>query len=139
MRARRSSLNDLRGSHQTVWHLQTALFMGAGASTLGAGAITAEDGPQNLLQRLSHADGVDYCSPEVDTSIIASRLFEELDAGHHGQLLADDLVPLACEYFSSLPTVQPQHWIRTQILKHSRDGILNEEDFFNAVVALRSC
>eukprot|EP00928_Gymnodinium_smaydae_P076556 TRINITY_DN59591_c0_g1_i1.p2 TRINITY_DN59591_c0_g1~~TRINITY_DN59591_c0_g1_i1.p2 ORF type:complete len:124 (+),score=17.46 TRINITY_DN59591_c0_g1_i1:56-427(+) len=123
--------------------------MGAGASTVVGGLEAqsfeqaASDQPNSLssiLDRVSLQDGIDYRS--ADTASIASRLFYELDTqGGSGTVSCETLVELAKDYFSTQLTVQPEHWIRSQILKHDADcdGALDSAQFAWAVESLRRC
>ena len=90
--------------------------MGAGASTAGADLSSATDDE-------------------------LSALFAEMDLRQAGTLPVTDLVSQAKTYFDSLPTSQPETWIRSIITKFDddRDGFLDQQQFVSAVAALRKC
>jgi len=121
--------------------------MGAGASALQQAlpAVDERDGNfmhtegGSILDRISIQDNFDYSNAETVT--IAARIFAELDVHQTGILHCEDLVHLANEFFHTQPTVQPESWVRTQIIKHDADGdgALNMDEFCWAVDSLRRC
>ena len=126
--------------------------MGAGASALTVPETPSTDEAMAMPPNSAHQhevvaldgavhhitlEGIEHC----DSKSVACMLFEVLDADCVGRLLLEDLVMVAKLYFSTLPTSQPEVWIRSMITKHdaNRDGALSEAEFACAVDSLRRC
>ena len=124
--------------------------MGAGASAAAVPETPSTDDVMQLGKSGQHEvvtlDGmvhlIDFGRVAVsDSCTVAAMLFEVLDSQRVGSLLLEDLVMVSKLYFSTLPTAQPEVWIRSMITKHDtdRDGAISEAEFACAVDSLRRC
>jgi len=76
---------------------------------------------------------------ETDTTTaLAARLFAGLDTQKRGLLPAEALIHSVRAHFHTQPTEQPEHWVRTLIVKNDsdRDGELTETELAHALSCL---
>ena len=73
-----------------------------------------------------------------ETALLAARLFAELDTQQLGRLPAEALIRSVRAHFHTQPTEQPEHWVRTLIVKSDgdRDGELEPSEFAHALSCL---
>ena len=76
---------------------------------------------------------------ETDTpAALAARLFAGLDTQQLGRIPVEALVQSVRAHFHTQPTEQPEHWVRTLIVKNDsdRDGELTETELAHALSCL---
>ena len=74
----------------------------------------------------------------LDSPTIANNVFASMDVEQTGRVPVEDLFEAARAHFSTMNTVPPASWIRSQIEKHDDgSGQLDEQQFASAIDSLR--